>query len=159
MEEFKRSKLIVAQGKKVMQLKSLEELVNKIFGENYKKLNQKEKLQERYKNALPLSIINDIPIVYSKKGIIKKDRTIDKETSYEIKESFVIDDETTFILSLCKLNDLRILEREDANIFLTDEEKESMADIEGNYIFINAKVDDIMKRHLQQKRETGEREV
>lgn len=159
MEEFKRTKLIVARGKKIMQLKSLEELVDKILGDNYKNLSQKEKLQERYKNALPLSILKDIPIVYSEKGIIKKDRTIDKEKPFEIKESFVIDDETTFILSLCKLNDIRILERKDANIFLAEQEKQSMQEIKGNYVFINAKVDDIMKRHLQQKRKVGETEI
>ena len=46
--EFKNSKLIVAQGKKIIQLESLSELESKIFGKDYKYLNQNEKLQQRY---------------------------------------------------------------------------------------------------------------
>ena len=38
--EFKNSKLIVAQGKKIIQLESLSELESKIFGKDYKYLNQ-----------------------------------------------------------------------------------------------------------------------
>lgn len=153
MNEFKESKLIVSQGKKVMQLESLEELVDELFGEQYKDTTQKEKLQQRYKSALLPAILNNMPIVYSEKGIIKKDKTIDNVTPYELEKSFLIDDETTFILSLCKINDLSILEREDANILITEKERERLANKEGNYIFINKIVNEIMERHLQQKRE------
>ena len=66
--EFKNSKLIVAQGKKIIQLESLSELESKIFGKDYKYLNQNEKLQQRYNMALPQSIMNNIPIVYTTKG-------------------------------------------------------------------------------------------
>ena len=149
MEKFKKSKLIVAQGKNVMQLESLTDLESKVFGEKYKELSEKEKLQQRYEMALPQSIMNNMPIVYSTKGIVNKDKTFDSKTPYSLEESIVIDDETTFILSLCKLDNLRILEREDANIFLTYKEKENIEDKDANYIFINAKVDEIMKNYLQ----------
>ena len=156
MEKFEKSELIVAQGENVMQLENLEELESKVFGDKYKDLSKKEKLQQRYKMALPQSIMNNMPIVYSTKGIINKDKTFDSKTAYSLEKSIVIDDETTFILSLCKVDDLRILEREDANIFLTDKERESLTDKEGNYIFINAKVDEIMRNYLQLKKESQE---
>ena len=150
--EFKNSKLIVAQGKKIIQLESLSELESKIFGKDYKYLNQNEKLQQRYNMALPQSIMNNIPIVYTTKGIINKDKIFDSESPYLLEKSIVIDDEITFILSLCKVNNLRILEKEGANIFLTDEEYKNNICKDSNYIFINSKVDEIMKKHLQLKR-------
>ena len=150
--EIKNSKLIVAQGKKIIQLESLSELESKIFGKDYKYLNQNEKLQQRYNMALPQSIMNNIPIVYTTKGIINKDKIFDSESPYLLEKSIVIDDEITFILSLCKVNNLRILEKEGANIFLTDEEDKNNICKDSNYIFINSKVDEIMKKHLQLKR-------
>ena len=84
--------------------------------------------------------------------IINKDKIFDSESPYLLEKSIVIDDEITFILSLCKVNNLRILEKEGANIFLTDEEDKNNICKDSNYIFINSKVDEIMKKHLQLKR-------
>lgn len=159
MSEFKETNLIVARGKKMMQMDTLEELIGKVLGDEYKDLNEKEKLQQRYKNALFQAMFNNMDIVYSPKGIVKKDKTFDKEKQYEIEKSFVIDDEITYLLSLCKVNDLKILEREDSSIFLSDEDRKDLEGEEGNYVFINKRVDQIMKRYLQNGKEKDDPEI
>lgn len=159
MKEFKETNLIVMQGKKTMQIDTLEELIEQVFADGYKDLNEKEKLQQRYNNAVLQSIFNNMDIVYSPKGIIKKDKTYDKEKQYEIKKSFIIDDEITYLLSLCKINDLKILEKENSRIFLSDEDMKDLEGEEGNYIFINKIVDKIMKRHLTKRKEKNISEI
>lgn len=148
MNEFKETNLIVAQGKNIMQINTLEELIDRIFGKSYKNLTEKEKLQERYSKSLFQAMLNNMAVVYSPKGIIKKDKTFDKQTPYKLEESFIIDDEITYLLSLCKVNDLRILEKEDSNIFLSDEDIKELDGEQGNYIFINKRVDQIIARYL-----------
>ena len=158
MERFRGTKLIVAQGKEVMQLDSIEELVDKVLGEEYRELSEKDKLQKRYENALLQAMFNNVDIVYSSKGIINKDKTFDKQTPYDINKSFVIDDDFTFLLSLCKVNDLRVLERIDSNIFISDEDREELKNEAGNYIIVNERVDKIMNRHINIEQEKSEME-
>ena len=152
MNKFEETNLIVAQGKNVMQMNSLDELIDRVFGDEYRNLNKKEKLKMRYNKAIFQAMLNNMKVLYSPKVIIKKDRTFDNHTPYEIDKCFIIDDETTFLLSLCKVNDLRILEREDSNIFLSDEDRKEIKSDEGNYVFINKRVDQIMSRHIHEKK-------
>lgn len=159
MSEFKETNLIVAQGKKLMQMDTLEELIEKVFGDKYKDLSEKEKLQLRYKNALIQAMFNNMDVVYSPKGIVKKDKTFDTQTPYQLDNSFVIDDETTYLLSLCKVDDLRILERKDSNIFISDEDREELEGEDGNYVIVNKRVDKIMNRYLREKKEIEEPEI
>lgn len=159
MSEFKETNLIVAQGKKLMQMDTLEELIEKVFGDEYKDLSEKEKLQLRYKNALIQAMFNNMDVVYSPKGIVKKDKTFDTQTPYQLENSFVIDDETTYLLSLCKVDDLRILERKNSNIFISDEDREELKGEDGNYVIVNKRVDNIMNRYLRKKKEIEEPEI
>lgn len=159
MSEFKETNLIVAQGKKLMQMDTLEELIEKVFGDKYKDLSEKEKLQLRYKNALIQAMFNNMDVVYSPKGIVKKDKTFDTQTPYQLDNSFVIDDETTYLLSLCKVDDLRLLERKDSNIFISDEDREELEGEDGNYVIVNKRVDKIMNRYLREKKEIEEPEI
>ena len=145
MEEFKKTNLIVTKGKKVVQLNYLEELIDYVFGEEYKKLSKKDKLQKRYEQALLYAIVNNKKIVYSQKGIINKDKTIDKDTKYKLEDSFFIDNEIVFILSMCNIDSIRILEKEGAGIFIKTFGKEE----NDNYIFINSKCNQIIKKYIE----------
>lgn len=145
MEEFKKTNLIVTKGKKVVQLNYLEELIDYVFGEEYKKLSEKDKLQKRYEQALLYAIVNNKKIVYSQKGIINKDKTIDKDTKYKLEDSFFIDNEIVFILSMCNIDSIRILEKEGAGIFIKTFRKEE----NDNYIFINSKCNQIIKKYIE----------
>ena len=156
MEKFRGTKLIVAQGENVMQLDSIDELVEQVLGEEYRGLSEKEKLQKRYEEALLKAMFNKLDIVYSPKGIIKSDRTFDKQTPYQLDKCFVIDDEITFLLSLCKTQDLKVLERIDSNIFISDEDREELKEEEGNYIIVSQRVDQIMSRYINLKDEKQE---
>lgn len=149
MEKFKDTNLIVAQDEKILQLNEIEELIEVFFGNNYKSLSNTDKLKERYKKALFYAMFNNMDIVYSKEGIIRNNFTIDKSVSFIIDKSFFIDDEITFFLSLCKINYLRILEKMDSNIFISDEDKEDLKDETGNYVIINNRVDKILIRYLK----------
>ena len=151
MSDFEETNLIVAQGKNIMQMNTLEELIDRIFGEEYKDLSDKEKLNQRYKDAMPYAVFNNMNIVYSSKGIVKENKTFDKKTPIELEKSFIIDDEMTFLLSLCRVNDLRILERRYSNIFISSEDREELDGQDGNYVIVNKRVDKLLKRYLQEK--------
>ena len=151
MSDFSETNLIVAQGKNVFQINTLEELIDRVFGDEYKNLSKKEKLNQRYKDALLHAVFNNMDIVYSPKGIVKEDKTFDTQKTFDMNNSFVIDDETTFLLSLCKVDDLRILERKDSSIFISDEDRDELEGQDGNYVIVNKRVDKIMNRYLQWK--------
>lgn len=153
MSDFQETNLIVAQGKNVMQMDTLEELIDRVFGDNYKDLNKKEKLNQRYKDALFYAVFNNMDIVYSPKGIIKEDKTFDTQTPFDLNRSFVIDDETTFLLSLCRVDDLRILEKKNSNIFISDEDRDELEGQEGNYVVVNKRANKILNRYIQEKSE------
>lgn len=153
MSDFKETNLIVTQGKNVMQMNTLEELIDRVFGDKYKGLSKKEKLNQRYEDALFHAVFNNMDIVYSPKGIINEDKTFDTQTPFDLNRSFVIDDEKTFLLSLCRVDDLRILEKKNSNIFISDEDREELEGQDGNYVVVNKRVDKILNRYIQGKSE------
>ena len=54
--------------------------------------------------------------------------------NYEFKKAFIIDDEKSFIMSLCKFPNIIILESKYRDNLLTEKEKQKY---KGNYIVIN----------------------
>ena len=146
MEKFQGKKLIVRIAKNVYQLNSIDELIKKVLGEQYGDLTQKEKLLKRYESMLLFSIQNEAPIVYSPKGIIKENKTFDNTTKYDMEQSIIIDDDITYFLSLCRLEQMQILEAKDADIFVANMDK---SQIGGNYIVVNKFADKLLREYVE----------
>ena len=60
------------------------------------------------------------------------------DQKYNSEKVFIIDDEKQFVMSLCKISNIIILESKTSNNLLTAKEKEKY---KGNYIVINEFID------------------
>ena len=108
--------VVIIQGQQ-FKLKNLNNLVASIFGKSYFDLSQEERLKVRYEKAHAISQFHKyLPIVNTEQGtygdnfdIVKKD--------YDFDNSFIIDDDYSYILSLCKINSFMLLEVRNSNIF------------------------------------------
>ena len=108
--------VVIIQGQQ-FKLKNLNNLVASIFGKSYFDLSQEERLKVRYEKAHAISQFHKyLPIVNTEQGtygdnfdIVKKD--------YDFENVFIIDDDYSYILSLCKINSFMLLEVRNSNIF------------------------------------------
>ena len=108
--------VVINQGQQ-FKLKNLNNLVASIFGKSYFDLSQEERLKVRYEKAHAISQFHKyLPIVNTEQGtygdnfdIVKKD--------YDFENAFIIDDDYSYILSLCKINSFMLLEVRNSNIF------------------------------------------
>lgn len=120
MKNFQETNLIVKVGKNVYQLNSMGELIELVLGKDYIELTEKEKSSKRHESILPFSIEH--------KGPIR------------------IENELIYFLSLCKLNQLQILERKDTNIFTASMDKSKM---NGNYVLVNKFAEKLLKNQIK----------
>ena len=127
--------LIYIENEDSYQFETLQELYEFIFGKEYFNMSEKEKFIRRYEIAFyKIKFYElDLEIVHTKMGTIGEKYKI-KSENYDLKNSFIIDDEKEFIKSLCKIPNITILESKTSNNFFTAKEKEKF---EGNYIVIN----------------------
>ena len=108
--------VVIIQGQQ-FKLKNLNNLVASIFGKSYFDLSQEERLKVRYEKAHAISqfhkylpIVNTEQVTYGDNfDIVKKD--------YDFENAFIIDDDYSYILSLCKINSFMLLEVRNSNIF------------------------------------------
>ena len=108
--------VVIIQGQQ-FKLKNLNNLVASIFGKSYFDLSQEERLKVRYEKAHAISQFHKyLPIVNTEQGtygdnfdIVKKD--------YDFENAFIIYDDYSYILSLCKINSFMLLEVRNSNIF------------------------------------------
>ena len=108
--------VVIIQGQQ-FKLKNLNNLVASIFGKSYFDLSQEERLKVRYEKAHAISQFHKyLPIVNTEQGtygdnfdIVIKD--------YDFENAFIIDDDYSYILSLCKINSFMLLEVRNSNIF------------------------------------------
>ena len=141
--------IIIAINDDVKQLDTLDEVISYVFGDEYKKLDLKQKINKRYNIAMPHSIKNNIPIVYSEKGVINSEKIFEKNTKYDVENSIIIDNEITLILSLCNLDIIRILEKKKANIFIHEEINNNK---EANYVFVNKYAISLIEKYLKKEK-------
>ena len=133
--------VVIIQGRQ-FKLKNLNNLVASIFGKSYFDLSQEERLKVRYEKAHAISQFHKyLPIVNTEQGtygdnfdIVKKD--------YDFENAFIIDDDYSYILSLCKINSFMLLEVRNSNIFtgLIDKNK-----IKDDLVIVNHFAKDILE--------------
>ena len=131
--------LIYIEQDQINQFNTLQELYEFIFGMKYFTLTEKEKFIRRYEIAFyKIKFYNlDLDIVHTMMGPLgEKYKIIDQK--YNSEKAFIIDDEKQFVMSLCKISNIIILESKTSNNLLTAKEKEKY---KGNYIVINEFID------------------
>ena len=116
--------LIYIENEDSYQFETLQELYEFIFGKEYFNLSEKEKFIRRYELAFyKIKFYElDLQIVHTKMGTIGDKYKI-KSENYDLKNSFIIDDEKEFVKSLCKIPNITILESKTSDIFFTAKEK------------------------------------
>lgn len=131
--------LIYIEQDQINQFNTLQELYEFIFGMKYFTLTEKEKFIRRYEIAFyKIKFYNlDLDIVHTIMGTLGEQyKIIDQK--YNSEKAFIIDDEKQFVMSLCKISNIVILESKRSNNLLTAKEKEKY---KGNYIVINEFID------------------
>lgn len=129
---------IVIENENNNQFDSVEELIDYIFGNEYKNLNNKEKLYKRYEKAFYLKIVlnnKDIEIVESDIGVLLDKYTYTKK-EYDKNYAIIIDDEISLIKSLCKYNQIVLLEKKGKYKFHKKEDEIYLKEGD-NYIIVN----------------------
>ena len=127
--------LIYIEQDQINKFDSLQELYEFIFGTKYFTLTEKEKFIRRYEIAFyKIKFYNlGLDIVHTKMGTLGEQyKIIDKQ--YKLEKALIIDDEKQFVMSLCRIPTIMILESKFSNNLLTTKEKEKY---KGNYIVIN----------------------
>ena len=131
--------LIYIEQEQINKFDTLQELYEFIFGTKYFTLTEKEKFIRRYETAFyKIKFYNlDLDIVHTIMGTLGEQyKIIDQK--YNSEKAFIIDDEKQFVMSLCKISNIIILESKTSNNLLTAKEKEKY---KGNYIVINEFID------------------
>jgi len=130
-------KLIIIEGKEKYKYDNIENLIETFVSSSFYDMSNEEKINTLEKKAIANTMIDNIKIV-----------KLNKYPDDFDKNSFVLYNEISYILSMLKFNKLILLERTDANIFGKYMNKES---IEDNYIIINKFANEILKKYLEEK--------
>ena len=123
--------LIYIEQEQINKFDSLQELYDFIFGKKYATLTEKEKFIRRYEIAFYKIKFYclDLDVVHTKMGTFgEKYKIINKR--YDLEKALTIDDEKRFIMSLCRIPCITILESKLSNNLLTANEKEKYNVIE-----------------------------
>lgn len=137
---FEDKNLIILTKANNFQLDTLEELVEIYFGQDYKNKTEEEKIQKRYKKIYPFALLHKMNVLLNQTtevidGKLKKVEKVNKD------KSVYINNDENFFLSLCKMGEIRIFEKKEANIFGKNIDKTKM---NGNYIIIDMFLDTIL---------------
>lgn len=125
-------KLIVIKDDEYIQFDCLNDLIDYIFGEEYKLKSQMDKLKIRYERAYTMcKMYKDILVVHRNYGVLGDDYKFIKK-DYNVERDFIIDDDIEFLRSMSKLKIVIILERRDSNIFV----KDNLCNDDNNYIWV-----------------------
>lgn len=131
--------LIYIEQDQINKFDTLQELYEFIFGTKYFTLTEKEKFIRRYEIAFyKIKFYGlDLDIVHTIMGTLGEQYKIINQ-KHNSEKVFIIDDEKQFVMSLCKIPNITILESKSSNNLLTTKEKEKY---KGNYIVINKFID------------------
>ncbi len=117
------------------------------FEERFEKLSFNEKFKIRYQKGLGIAIKNGIELVDTRVGLLGGNGEV-KSKEFDFEKAFIIDNEITFILSLCKFENVLIMEKRDSNIFNISGVAK-IEDEENNYIVINKIVDKLLLLNMK----------
>ena len=93
-----------------------------------------------YEKVFGFSILNNVQIVNSTKGVYGDNYEIENQ-KIDFRNAIIIDNIDTYILSLCKYNVITLLEEKENRLFTKDIQVELGKD---NYIVVNAYANELL---------------
>lgn len=152
--KFENIKLILTNDGKEYYLESYDELINLIFGEDYKNKSFNEKYITRFEKAHLIVTEHELELVDTRVGKLTEDGKVES-SNFNFSNAFIIDNDKTFILSLLKAKNMVLLEKKNENIFyiegiIEDLEKSNIIGI-NEYIVINKLVDKLLLLNMKLK--------
>lgn len=138
--------IIILSGGKQYFANSFEEVVKMFFGKDYFSKSFEEKYKIRYQKGLGISIKDGLDLVDTRVGKLGgSGKIVSKE--YNFSKSFIIDNEKTFIISLCKFEDVIIMEEKNSHEFNVDSLMKYTGD--NNYSVINKYCNELLLLNLK----------
>lgn len=143
---------IVIKDKETKQFIDIEDIMKYLLGSEYYKLFDEEKLIRRYEEAFRYNMfLNEkVNIVHSELGVFEDNYKI-KKKMYDIKKDFFIDNDITYLLSLCRFNEFLLLEKISCKGIVIQELNIDNDNEKDNYIILNKYLDKLLVCHLLQK--------
>lgn len=143
-EQFANKKLFVMELDNSAQMDTLEELVTIYFNEFYINKPEREKISLRYSCIYPFAMTQRKRIFVSLDEEMI-DGMIQKVSDVDFEEGLFINNDVNFFLSMCKINELKICERMDSNIFTARLNKKNL---QGDYVIVNDYAKELLKANL-----------
>lgn len=132
--------IIIVEGNNKYCFSNIKEIVKQFLGKDFYNLNDEEKHKRLRMRTVMNSSIRNIPIKDIRKNEIIEDIK---------KEQYIIYDEETFLLSLAKNNDIVIYEKESANIFVRNINKNNLEKLEKEYIIVNYCANELLENKIK----------
>lgn len=134
-------KLVVVENGNKQEYVNKTEMKKNFFGDNFEKLNSKEKYNVLKQRTELNATFNGIKVI----DILNGDKVDDiKEPQY------ILLDEETFFVSLAKNNDIVLYEEENSNEFAKQPEKAKLTRIAGKFVRINDCANLILERKIKE---------
>ena len=134
--------IIIVEGKNKYCFINLEEIVKQFLGKDFYNLSKEEQYKKIRMKTVMNSTFRKIPIKDLKKG----------ETVTDVsKEQYIIYDEEILLLSLAKNNDIVIYEKENANIFVKNIDKNKLEKFKNEYIIVNYCANELIENKLRKE--------
>ncbi len=131
--------LILITGGKHCEFDNIDEL-RKFMVPEIENISKEELNNCFYEKVFGFSILNDVQIVNSTKGVYGDNYEIENQ-KIDFRNAIIIDNIDTYILSLCKYNVITLLEEKENRFFTKDIQVELGKD---NYIVVNAYANELL---------------
>ena len=131
--------LILITGGKYCEFDNIDEL-RKFMVPEIENISKEELNNCFYEKVFGFSILNDVQIVNSTKGVYGDNYEIENQ-KIDFRNAIIIDNIDTYILSLCKYNVITLLEEKENRFFTKDIQVELGKD---NYIVVNAYANELL---------------
>ena len=142
--KFENKNLIIIEGKNEVQIDTLEELEEIFFGKEYASKEENDKLKDRYAKIYPYSLLAKKNVYLDMETLIERGK-LKKVENIDINNGLFINNDINFFLSLCKVDQIQILEKIESNIFTGEIDKTKM---KGNYVSVNIFANEIITKNL-----------
>ena len=138
----KMGNIVIIEGKNKYCFRNLEEIIKQFLGKDFYNLSKEEQYKKIRMKTVMNSTFRKIPIKDLKKG----------ETVTDVsKEQYIIYDEEILLLSLAKNNDIVIYEKENANIFVKNIDKNKLEKFKNEYIIVNYCANELIENKLRKE--------
>lgn len=132
--------IVIVEANKKYVFSNEKEVIEQFLGQDYYELNKKEQYEKLKLKTFMNATIRKLPV----KDIQQGEAIENME-----EEQYILWDEETFLLSLAKNNDIVMYEKENANMFAKNINKENLERVNKEYIRINDCANALLKNKIQ----------